>query len=48
LVWKPEGRRPFGRPSLRWENSIKMDVQEIELEGMNWMWLGIGTSIGLF
>jgi len=24
----PEGKRPLGRPRLRWENNIKMDVQE--------------------
>jgi hypothetical protein len=29
LVGKPEGRRPFGRLRLRWENNIKMDLQEV-------------------
>jgi len=29
LVGKPEGRRPLGRPMLRWENKIKMDLQDI-------------------
>jgi hypothetical protein len=29
LVGKPEGRRPLGRPSRSWENSIKMDLQEV-------------------
>jgi hypothetical protein len=28
LVGKPEGKRPFGRPRCRWEDSIKMDLQE--------------------
>jgi hypothetical protein len=28
LVGKPEGKRPLGRPRLRWEDNIKMDVQE--------------------
>jgi hypothetical protein len=28
LVVKPEVKRPLGRPSLRWENNIKMDLQE--------------------
>jgi hypothetical protein len=28
LVWKPEGRRPLGRPSGRWVDNIKMDLQE--------------------
>jgi hypothetical protein len=25
LVWKPEGKRPLGRPRLKWEDNIKMD-----------------------
>jgi hypothetical protein len=29
LVGKPEGRRPLGRPRLRWEDNIKMDLREI-------------------
>jgi hypothetical protein len=29
LVWKPEGRRPLGRPRRRWEDNIKMDLQEV-------------------
>jgi hypothetical protein len=29
LVEKPEGKRPLGRPRRRWEDNIKMDVQEI-------------------
>ena len=28
LVGKPEGKRPLGRPRHRWENKIKMDLQE--------------------
>jgi hypothetical protein len=28
LVGKPEGKRPLGRPRLRWEDNIKMDLQE--------------------
>jgi hypothetical protein len=28
-VWKPEGRRPFGRFRLRWEVIIKMDLREV-------------------
>jgi hypothetical protein len=26
LVWRPEGRRPLGRPRRRWEDNIKMDL----------------------
>ena len=29
LVWKPEGKRPLGRPRRRWEDNIKMDFQEV-------------------
>ena len=29
LVGKPEGKRPLGRPRRRWEDNIKMDLQEI-------------------
>jgi hypothetical protein len=29
LVGRPEGRRPFGKPTRRWEDNIKMDLQEV-------------------
>ena len=29
LVGKPEGKRPLGRPRIRWEDNIKMDLQEV-------------------
>jgi hypothetical protein len=29
LVGKPEGRRPLGRPTRRWEDNIKMDLREV-------------------
>jgi hypothetical protein len=29
LVGKPEGKRPLGRPSHRWEDNIKTDLQEV-------------------
>jgi hypothetical protein len=31
-VGKPEGKRPLGRPTRRWEDNIKMDLREIELD----------------
>jgi len=34
LVGKPEGKRPLGRPRRRWEDNIKMDLQEVECGGM--------------
>jgi hypothetical protein len=30
LVDRPEGKRPLGRPRNRWEDLIKMDLQEFE------------------
>jgi hypothetical protein len=37
LVDRPEGRRQLGRPRRRWEVNIKMDLQEVEWEGMDWI-----------
>jgi len=44
LVGKPEGKRPLGRPSPRWENNIKMDLQEFECEGIDWIDLAQGRD----
>jgi len=35
LVVKPEGKRPLGRPRRRWEDSIKVDLQEVGCGGMD-------------
>jgi len=37
LVRKPEGKRPLGRPRLRWEDNIKMDLQEVRGGCGDWM-----------
>jgi len=37
LVGKPEGKRPLGRPRRRWEDNIKMDLQEMGCGGRNWI-----------
>jgi hypothetical protein len=37
LVGRPEGRRPLGRPRRRWEDNIKMDLQEVRWEGVDWI-----------
>ena len=47
LVGKPEGKRPLTRPRRRWENNIKMDLQEVGFG----LWTGsislrIGTGGG--
>ena len=39
LVGKPEGKRPLGRPRRRWEYNIKLDLQEVECGGMDWILL---------
>jgi hypothetical protein len=35
LVGRPEGRRPLRRPRRRWEDNIKMDLQDVGW-GMDW------------
>jgi hypothetical protein len=37
LLGKPEGRRPLGRPRRSWVDNIKMDLREIEWDGMDWI-----------
>ena len=37
LVGKPEGKRPLGRPRHRWEDNIKMDLQEVGRGCGDWM-----------
>jgi hypothetical protein len=40
LVGKPEKKRPLGRPRRRWEDNIKMDLQEVGgVVGTGWSWL---------
>ena len=34
---KPEVKRPLGRPRRRWENNIKMDLQEVGCGSMDWI-----------
>ena len=40
LVGKPEGKRPLWRPKRRWEDNIKMDLQEVRGSCGDWMELG--------
>jgi hypothetical protein len=48
LIGKPEGKKPVGSPSHRWEDGIRMNVK-----GIGWgvwsgfSWLSIGTGGGL-
>jgi hypothetical protein len=39
LVGRPEGRRPLGRPTRRWEDNLKMDLREIEFGDVDWIHL---------
>ena len=39
LVGKPEGKRPLGRPSRRWVDNIRMDLQEVGCGYMYWIGL---------
>ena len=37
LVGKPEGKRPLGRPRRRWDDNIKMDLEEVGGVRGDWM-----------
>jgi len=37
LVGKLEGKRPLGRPRRKWEDNMKMDLQELGCVGMDWI-----------
>jgi len=53
LVGKPEGKRPQGRPRRRWEDNIRMDLQEVGLACEDWiglaqdrdMWQVLGSAV---
>ena len=56
LVGKPEGKRPLGRPRCRWEDNIKMDLQEMGGGCGDWMelaqdrdrwWAFVGTVMNI-
>jgi hypothetical protein len=44
LVERPEGKRPIGRPRHRWEDNIKMYLQEVGWEGLDWIELAQDTD----
>jgi hypothetical protein len=37
LTGKPTGKRPLGRPMRRWEDNIRMDLEEIGINAGNWV-----------
>lgn len=46
VVGKPEKRRQLGRPKLKWEENMKMDLSKMGLDNMDWInWLRIGSSV---
>jgi len=53
LVGKPERKNPSGRLRRRWEDNIKMDLQELGCEGMDWIelaedrdrWRALGNGV---
>ena len=44
LVGKPEGKRPLGSLKHRWEDNIKLDLQEVGCGGMDWIELARDTD----
>jgi len=36
-VGKPEGKKPLGRPRHKWQDNIKMDLEEVRCGGMDWI-----------
>jgi hypothetical protein len=45
LVGKPEGKRSLGRPRCRWEDNIKMHLNKVGREVVDWIHLAqVGTS----
>ena len=48
LVGESHGKRPLGRPRLRWEDNIKIDFQDLIWGAWTGLiWLRIGTGGGL-
>jgi hypothetical protein len=47
FVGKPQGKRPLGRPRRRWDDNIRMDLQEVGCGCVDWIGLlRIGTGGG--
>jgi hypothetical protein len=48
LVGRPESRQPLGKPRRRWEDNIKMDLQEVgwgTWTGLSWLRIGTGSGL---
>jgi hypothetical protein len=46
LVRNPEGKRPLGKPRRRWDENIKMDLQEVRCGGLDLCGSGTGQVVG--
>jgi len=45
---KPEGKRPLGRPRRRWEDNIKMDIEEVGWKAWTGLiWFSVWSDDGL-
>jgi hypothetical protein len=44
LIETPEVKRPLGRPRHRWEDNMKMDLQELGFGGVEWIDMGQDTD----
>jgi hypothetical protein len=47
LMGNPEGKRLLGRPRYRWDDNIKMDLQEVQCgvwTGLSWLWTETGDG----
>jgi len=44
FLGRSDGKRPNGIPSHRWQDNIKMDLQEVECGGMDWIELAEGRD----
>jgi len=42
LVGRPERKRPLGRPRIRREDNIKLDLREIRIDMVNWILVAEG------
>jgi hypothetical protein len=48
LVGRSKGKRPLGRPRRGWEDNIKMDLEDIGIDGANWIRLAQNRSCDRF
>jgi hypothetical protein len=44
LVWRPEDRRPLGKPRHRWEDNIKIDLREIGFGDVDVDWIHLAQD----